>query len=111
MVTCLVVTSETKLLKTLPKALDKLSRDRWWTFATQDSSAKLGSVGANGQATAKFSFKCDWLSPNCIDLIFLVLKKKTQTFKDLKYLKIGRFVKNLDFWLLSKDLNALSPTW
>lgn len=62
-----------------------------------DSSAKRGSVSAHGQATARFNFKCDLLSLNCIRLIFSVLKKKIETFKDVKYLKIGRFVKKSGF--------------
>lgn len=43
----------------------------------EDSSAKRGSVGANGQIIAEFSFKSDLLSLNYIGLIFLVLKKKS----------------------------------
>lgn len=58
----------------------------------EDSSAKRGSVGANGQIIAEFSFKSDLLSLNYIGLIFLVLKKN-QTFEDVKYLKIGRLSK------------------
>lgn len=74
----------------------------------QNSAAKLGSLGANGQVMTKFSFKCDLLGLNCTGLTFMVFKKKKkETFEHLKeYLKIGRFVKNLEFWLPFRMLSV-----
>lgn len=55
-----------------------------WTHISpeQNSAAKLGSVGANGQAMTKFTFKCDLLGLNFIGLTFMMLKNKT--FEHLK---------------------------
>lgn len=61
-----------------------------------DSSAKRGSASAHEQVTARFNFKCDLLSLKH-RLNLLSVKKKIETFKDVKYLKIGRFVKKSGF--------------